>query len=109
MFGWFKKKKILKEQRAAHWADRYYSGSPEHDVAAKVALIVAEQLCISCNEFTPETRVIEDLRADDLDTVPLVEALESEFAFVLSDRDVEPIGSVSDLVVLVYQKCGPFG
>jgi len=48
-----------------------------------------------------ESKFIEDLGADSLDTVELVMAFEEEFGIEVPDEDAEKLQSVSDVVTYV--------
>ena len=67
-------------------------------VADRVKEIVVEQLGVSADEVTPEASFIDDLRADSLDTVELVMALEEEFDLEIPDEEAEKIKTVGDAV-----------
>jgi acyl carrier protein len=67
-------------------------------VADRVKEIVVEQLGVSADEVTPEASFIDDLRADSLDTVELVMALEEEFDQEIPDEEAEKIKTVGDAI-----------
>jgi len=67
-------------------------------VADRVKEIVVEQLGVSADEVTPEASFIDDLRADSLDTVELVMALEEEFDLEIPDEEAEKIKTVGDAI-----------
>lgn len=60
----------------------------------RVARICVDQLGINESEVTPESKFIEDLGADSLDTVEIVMAIEEEFKIEISDDDAEKLTSV---------------
>jgi acyl carrier protein len=74
------------------------------DVSSKVKKIVADHLGIADAKVTEESRVIDDLGADSLDTVELVMAFEEEFGSEISDSEAEKILTVGDAVKFIEGK-----
>jgi acyl carrier protein len=71
----------------------------------KVKKIVAEQLSVDDDaKITPQSKFMEDLGADSLDTVELVMALEEEFDIEIPDEAAEQITSVQDAVDYINNK-----
>ncbi|MEH2350650.1 MAG: acyl carrier protein [Nostoc sp.] len=71
----------------------------------KVKKIVIEQLSVEPPEkVTPQSKFMEDLGADSLDTVELVMALEEEFDIEIPDEAAEKIVSVQDAVDYINNK-----
>lgn len=70
----------------------------EDQIFEKVKGIVADQLGAEEAEIKPESRFVDDLGADSLDTVELVMALEEEFEVEIPDEDAEKILTVKDAV-----------
>ncbi|MFN6465775.1 MAG: acyl carrier protein [Nostoc sp. DedVER02] len=71
----------------------------------KVKKIVAEQLSVEDDtKITPQSKFMEDLGADSLDTVELVMALEEEFDIEIPDEAAEQIVSVQDAVDYINNK-----
>ncbi|MEH2193931.1 MAG: acyl carrier protein [Nostoc sp.] len=71
----------------------------------KVKKIVIEQLSVEPPEkVTPQSKFMEDLGADSLDTVELVMALEEEFDIEIPDEAAEQIISVQDAVDYINSK-----
>ena len=64
----------------------------------KVKKLIAEQLSIDESKITEDSRLIEDLGADSLDTVELVMAFEEEFGCEIPDEEAEKIQTVQDAV-----------
>ena len=60
----------------------------------RVKKIVAEQLGVKEDEVRNEASFVDDLRADSLDTVELVMALEEEFETEIPDEEAEKITTV---------------
>ncbi|MBW4427600.1 MAG: acyl carrier protein [Nostoc desertorum CM1-VF14] len=71
----------------------------------KVKKIVAEQLSVEdATKITPQSKFMEDLNADSLDTVELVMALEEEFDIEIPDEAAEQILTVQDAVDYINNK-----
>ena len=64
----------------------------------RVMWIVTEQLGLDPKTVKPESRFVEDLGADSLDTVELVIATEEEFDVAIPDEVAEKLRTVGDLV-----------
>ena len=67
----------------------------------KVRTLIAEQLNISEDKITPETRIVEDLGADSLDMVEMLMTLEEEFGIEVPDEEAANLKQVSDLVAFI--------
>ena len=67
------------------------------DTAEKVRQIIADQLKRPVEDVKPESRFVEDLGTDSLDTVELVIALEDGFELQIPDVDSERMKKVSDV------------
>ena len=71
----------------------------------KVKKIVAEQLSVDDTaKITPQSKFMDDLGADSLDTVELVMALEEEFDIEIPDEAAEQILTVQDAVDYINNK-----
>ena len=68
------------------------------NIAEKVRQIIAEQLDKPIDEVKLESRFVEDLEADSLDTVEMIIALEEAFNRQIPDIDAERMKSVGDVV-----------
>ncbi|MFA6037041.1 MAG: acyl carrier protein [Legionellales bacterium] len=67
-------------------------------IEQRVKKIIVEQLEVKEEEVVPAASFIDDLRADSLDTVELVMALEEEFETEIPDEDAEKIMTVQDAI-----------
>jgi len=67
-------------------------------VHERVVAIVTDQLGIDAKKVKPESRFIEDLGADSLDTVELVMAVEEEFEVSIPDEVAEKLRTIGELV-----------
>lgn len=70
----------------------------------KVRKMLAEQLNISVDKITPESKVIEDLGADSLDVVEMLMLLEDEFNVTVSDEESVNLSTVADIVKVIESK-----
>ena len=70
-------------------------------VAEKVKEIVVEQLGISAEQVSNDSKFIEDLGADSLDQVELIMALEEEFGTDIPDDEAEKLATVQDAITYV--------
>lgn len=69
---------------------------PKEELENRVKKIVSEQLGVEEAKITVESKFIDDLGADSLDTVELIMSLEDEFDCEIPDEDAEKISSVGD-------------
>ena len=67
-------------------------------VFEKVREILMEQLDVEEDAVTMEANIVDDLKADSLDLVDLLMALEDEYDVEVPDEEVENIKTVRDLV-----------
>ncbi len=67
-------------------------------VFEKVQAIIADQLNISKDKVTMDSRLIEDLEADSLDAVEIITVLEDEYNVEVDDEAIQTIKTVGDLV-----------
>ncbi|MEN9406429.1 MAG: hypothetical protein RLZ12_713 [Bacillota bacterium] len=70
----------------------------------KVKKMIIEHLDVDEAQVTMEASLAGDLKADSLDLVQLVLALEEEFDTTISDEDAEKIETVADIVNYVKGK-----
>lgn len=71
------------------------------NVAKKVLDLVEQQFQFGNHKVTPESRFVEDLGFDSLDSVEFAMAIEDEFAIYLDDDDCEKCATVGDAIRLV--------
>lgn len=67
----------------------------------KIRGIICECLSVSEDAVTLDTDLFEDLKADSLDLVDLISAIESEYSIEASDEVVETISTVRDVIECV--------
>ncbi len=72
-------------------------------VFEKVSNILANQFDIDEADITMNTDLSEELSADSLDYIDLINSLEDEFSIEFSDDDAEGIKTVGDIVKLIEE------
>lgn len=70
----------------------------------KIKGIIAEQLGVKKEEVNDNSKFIDDLGADSLDTVELVMALEEEFGIEIPDEDAEKMATVGAAIKYIEEK-----
>ena len=76
-------------------------------IEEKVKKIIEEKLSVNADQITNEARFAEDLKADSLDTVELVMALEDEFGLDIPDEEADKIKTVQDAIDYIGSKTAP--
>ena len=72
----------------------------------RVKKVVVEQLEVEPEKVTPDASFANDLKADSLDVVELVMALEEEFDIEIPDDAAEQIDTVGKAVEYINEKVG---
>jgi len=72
-------------------------------IEQRVKKIICEQLEVKEEEVVDNASFVDDLRADSLDTVELVMALEEEFEIEIPDEVAEKITTVGEAVRFVTE------
>jgi len=67
----------------------------------KIIQVIAESLKIKESDVELESKIMDDLGADSLDTVELVMVLEQEFDIDIPEEDAEELLTVSDVIKYV--------
>lgn len=70
-------------------------------VFADVISVITDVMKIDGSKITPETRFIEDLKADSMDQFLLIEGFSEKFNVTISDEDATSIKTVGDVVKLL--------
>ncbi len=73
-------------------------------IEEKVKAIIEEKLSVNTDQITTEARFAEDLKADSLDTVELVMALEDEFGLDIPDEEADKIKTVGNAISYIESK-----
>jgi len=68
------------------------------DIEKRVKAIVSEQLGVKLEDIKTESKFVDDLGADSLDTVELVMALEAAFECEIPDEEAEKITTVQQAI-----------
>jgi acyl carrier protein len=76
-------------------------------IEEKVKKIIEEKLSVNADQITNDARFAEDLKADSLDTVELVMALEDEFGLDIPDEEADKIKTVQDAIDYIGSKTAP--
>jgi acyl carrier protein len=76
------------------------------DTLQKVKEVIVDVLKIDDGSITPETRFIEDLKADSMDQFFLIDGLCEMFDINISDEEARSIQTVKDAVEYVDSKLG---
>ena len=66
-----------------------------------VKAVIIEVLKVDDDEIKPETRFIEDLKADSMDQFFLIDGFAEKFSTTISDEDAQKIKTVGDVVSLI--------
>ena len=74
------------------------------EVEAQVKQIVVDHLGIDQEKVSPESKFIDDLGADSLDTVELVMAFEEKFGIEIPDDAAETIQTVQNAIDYIQNK-----
>ena len=74
------------------------------NVEDQVKQIVVEHLGIDESKVSPESKFIDDLGADSLDTVELVMAFEEKFSIEIPDDAAETILTVKNAIDFIESK-----
>lgn len=70
----------------------------------KVKKLISNQLNVAESKITLESKLVEDLGADSLDTVEMLMAFEEEFGISIPDEEAMQMRTVKDIVDLIESK-----
>jgi len=73
------------------------------DVFEDVKAVIVDVLKVDGSDITPETRFIEDLKADSMDQFFLIDGLSEKFDIAISDEEARAIKSVADAVEFIQK------
>jgi acyl carrier protein len=74
------------------------------DTLNQVKEVIADVLKIDTENITPETRFIEDLKADSMDQFFLIDGLCEKFDIAISDDEARGIQTVQDAIEFIEEK-----
>ncbi len=66
--------------------------------------MLATQLDVDADTITMDTKIIDDLRADSIDIVEMLMALEDEYGIEISDEDAANLQTVGNIVDYIQEK-----
>ncbi|MFZ9858443.1 MAG: acyl carrier protein [Roseiflexaceae bacterium] len=69
---------------------------PSQEMEMRLKKIIAERLGVNEEQIVPDASFADDLKADSLDLVELIMALEEEFGVDIPDEEAEKILTVAD-------------
>ena len=72
-----------------------------NDTASRIKSIIAEKLGVDETTITHDTKFLEDLGADSLDTVEIIMEIENAFGFTIPDEyalEMKTVGEAIDYV-----------
>ena len=67
----------------------------------KVRGMIAEQLQVSAESITPETRLVEDLKADSANVMVMIMDLEDKYGIMVEDDQIMKLKTVGDVVAYI--------
>ena len=74
------------------------------NIEQKVIEMVAEKLNKDKSTITTDSKFIEDLKADSLDTVELMMAIEVEYGIDIPDDEATKIKTVADVIKYIKER-----
>jgi len=76
------------------------------EVFDRVKEIIIDHLGVDESAVTMEASLVDDLKADSLDTVEMIMSLEEEFHIDIEDSDAEVLKTVGDAVRFIEERSG---
>ncbi len=73
-------------------------------IATTFKQIVVDKLDLDINKIVDESRIVDDLGADSLETMEIIMAVEEQFEIELVDEDGEGVRTVKQAIDLICQK-----
>lgn len=74
------------------------------DIKSQVVDILSDQLGIEKEKIIMDSKIADDLGADSLDTVEIVQVLEDKFNTKIPDEDIKNIRTVKDIIGYLESK-----
>ncbi|NLD59570.1 MAG: acyl carrier protein [Clostridiales bacterium] len=75
-------------------------------VYEKVVEYITQQLPVSADSVTPQSRLVEDLGADSANMMMLIMDLEAEYDMTVEDDVLAQIKTVDDIVKYIEKRVG---
>lgn len=73
-------------------------------IKERVINVLVEQLAVKKEDITDQANLVNDLGADELDSVEIVMCLEETFGIEIPDEDAEKFIIVKDIVEYIEKK-----
>ena len=73
-------------------------------IAQKVKQAIAEQLGKQSNDISEQNSLIGDLKADSLDIVQMLIAMEADFGIEFQDDEIKTLNTVGDVIAFIENK-----
>lgn len=70
----------------------------------KVREIISRQLDLDIDSIKPDSKLIDDLKADSLDIVEMIMDLEQEFDVEIPDEELPKVQTVADIVTYLENR-----
>lgn len=70
----------------------------------KVKRLISNQLNVAESKITEDSRLVEDLGADSLDSIELLVSFEEEFGIRIPDEETQNMKTIKDIVELIDSK-----
>lgn len=74
------------------------------EIKSKLKALVVQRLGVDEEEIKEDSSFVDDLKADSLDIVELIMAIEEEFSIEIPDEEAEKLKTVSDALTYVTGK-----
>lgn len=74
------------------------------EIRSKLKALVVQRLGVDEEEIKEDSSFVDDLKADSLDIVELIMAIEEEFSIEIPDEEAEKLKTVSDALTYVTGK-----
>lgn len=74
------------------------------EVPERLREIISAELGVDLEEITLEASFSDDLGADSLDLLEIVQSIESAYNIVIDDEEANKVQTVRDAVVLLHEK-----
>ncbi len=82
----------------------YFIIMSEQNTFEQIKLIIADKLGVKADDIKPESKFVDDLGADSLDTVEVIMEFEIKFNIAFRDDEAEKIETVQEAVDLINKK-----